>query len=100
MTNTSIAEQRKTAADWKERIKFIATLLGICSPIIAIATFFGLRPERHKELEMRYLQPASLMNTDPTTEGKLRVRFGDREIARLVKQSINIQNVGTIPIEP
>jgi hypothetical protein len=84
---------------WTEKFKLIAAVIGIASPILAFATFLGLKPEKRKALEWEYLSKSSLVNPSAAAVEKIEVSYEQRKIKQLTVISARLVNVGAIPID-
>ena len=82
-----------------EKIKVFATIVGIISPIIALATFIGLKPEKKKVLEWEYVSKSSLVNTSAASSDKIEVHYEGRKIKQLSVVTARLFNSGSISID-
>src|ERR1044071_10361358 len=92
----SVSEEKTSAErkSWTEKIKLIATIVGILSPILALATFIGFKPEKTKSLEWVYLSKSSLVNTTAASSEKIEVVYDGRKIKQLSVVSARLSNPG------
>ena len=70
-----------------EQIKLILTIVGVLSPIIALATFLGFKPEKRKALEWEYVAKGSLVDPSVVSVEKIKVVYDGREITQLTTRS-------------
>src|ERR1017187_589695 len=83
---------------WKERLKLLLAIFGALSPIISIAAFLGLQPEKRKALEWEYVTKSSLVNASATNFSII-VLYGSRQIQQLTTVSARLTNTGGAPIQ-
>ena len=91
--------KKEAATSLGDRIKFIATVIGIASPILALATFIGLKPEKRKAIEWEYVAKGSLVNATTASPDKVEVTYEGRKIKQLTTLSGRLSNLGAIPID-
>ncbi len=99
MANVSEEKTSVERKSWTEKIKLIATIVGILSPILALATFIGFKPEKKKQLEWEYLSKSSLVNTSAASSDKIEVSYDGRKIKQLSVISARFSNSGALPVD-
>jgi hypothetical protein len=99
VTGEGLLEEIKMKASFSEKLKLWATAIGILSPILALFTFVGLKPEKKKQLEWEYVSKNSLVNPDAGSSEKIEVSYEGRKIKQLAVVSGRLLNNGTLPIE-
>ena len=82
-----------------EKIKLVATIIGIVSPILALATFIGIKPEKRESLEWEYVSKSSLVNTSAASSDKIEVTFEGRKVKQLSVITARLFNSGSLPID-
>ena len=87
----------ETAA-WRERLKLLLAVFGTLGPIIAIAAFLGLQPEKRKALEWEYVAETSVVNASASNLS-ITVLYGGRQIQQLTTVSARLANTGGAPIQ-
>lgn len=94
--------EEKASADKKtlaEKFKLFAAIVGIVSPILALATFIGFKPEKAKSLEWEYQSKSSLVNTSAASSDKIEVFYDGRKIKQLSAISARLVNSGGLSID-
>jgi hypothetical protein len=93
-------DKQKGAAhgQWTERLRLLLQIIGVLSPIIALAAFFGLQPEKRKVLEWEYVAKSALVNAT-ATDASVSVLYNNRPIKQLTSVSARLTNAGGAPIQ-
>jgi hypothetical protein len=98
MATTTLNDQNSAKTEWTERIKLAATIIGVVSPILALATFIGFKPEKTKTLTLEYISKSTLVDKTAVGE-KIEVSYNGRKITQLTAISARLENTGSIAID-
>jgi len=99
MSSLTASEPKRESGSLSEKIKLIATIIGIASPILALLTFVGLKPDKTKLLEWEYISKSTLVNSSAESVDKIEVAYSGRKIKQLTAISGRLSNVGSLPID-
>jgi hypothetical protein len=96
MAESTSLNQPKSS--WAEQLKPWAPIIAICSLILTLATFVGLKPEKRKRLEWQYLSKSTLINQGLGRE-KITITYDERKIPQLTTVMGKLVNTGDLPID-
>ncbi len=68
-------DSKKPSSKWSQALQVVALLATLSA--IAVSIVFGVRAERQKEIEIRYLANLSMINPEGVPEDNLQIRYGD-----------------------